>query len=406
MSAELPLSWVSRIVASIAICVVLKIVHKDYDNRQEYMKQANNIRLPKDMIIWSSTTYASILITLLIFLLRKINPICTYIYFLYPPSVMWPLISLSFFQIARLRFCFSQSSVHNQFGYKQWVFYVLYTAGLAIFVIGIALSRVKLQIVELPHKSGCTWDPTPFLLSGVTFITLVYVIWDWSVLALYIAKIVQFKRKTQTKLRKETTTEIEIVHTDRTSTVRARSGTELVTRSMSVEQIEQSNENMHTVFQRIDDILNKMLMLTLFVEASFVIGALYSVLTGRLLEEVSPALINNNLVLTFQLIVVAYMLFLMMEHNQNEYYAFLKALRMVNFCCCCCFRSLAEHLDEQHIVLEIDVKTCTTSRTGPATPQPEKSAMTEDTVTKVEVEKSPTVHYRDPSLSDQSSLRL
>ena len=173
--------------------------------------------------------------------------------------------------------------------------------------------------------------------------------------------------------------------------------------SSKSEEIEREKGNINKIFDRIDGILKKMLMLTLFVEFSFFIGAVYTQATSRLLEQVFPALLNNNVIWPMQFVFIGFVMYLMLEHNVQQYYIFLRWMDELKlFCCCWCFRSLLDGLKDQQIMLHILERNDKGNHVvDPESPR-EMSEMTVQTKTIHTVPKSPTVRYEDPSVSIES----
>ena len=89
---------------------------------------------------------------------------------------------------------------------------------------------------------------------------------------------------------------------------------------------------MDIIFHRIDGILKKILMLTMFVEVSFIIHMIYASLIRPLLEDIFPALLNNNLVFPFQLILVAYIVYLMLYVGSMLYAVCFTMLFNFSYC--------------------------------------------------------------------------
>eukprot|EP01084_Bolivina_argentea_P114884 204434_1 len=114
-------------------------------------------------------------------------------------------VFLTFYQIGRLQYCFpSQDSNQAQStkykGYGKCTLYTLYANGI---IFGLSASTLmfivtKTSPIHHPFASntyfGCTYDKFdamwPLLLS---ILGLWYYVWDWSVIVLYIRKILQLK---------------------------------------------------------------------------------------------------------------------------------------------------------------------------------------------------------------------
>ena len=90
MSVEEIHAWNARITGSIAFIVVLRTIYHDYNNRKKWKSDPNNLPIQTNMKFYYISTFIAVLITIIVFILRKINPICKYTYGFVAPSVLWP----------------------------------------------------------------------------------------------------------------------------------------------------------------------------------------------------------------------------------------------------------------------------------------------------------------------------
>eukprot|EP01084_Bolivina_argentea_P177212 306495_1 len=249
------------------------------------------------MDIWAKTFMMVSIIATLLCLASNIRYIC----FVAAPTatIAWMLLKylLTLYQISRLQMCFSSQQVHSKkYGYSKCCFVVLYIVPI-LLLSQLALLHTfgnsEVHYDEIYEVCIVTADKNG---ASISFLfTLLYLIWDWTVLWLYIYKIVQFHRKTTTK---ETNNN-------------------------------NNNNNNDVIFKRIHFILKKITILTILYEA---IGIPLIVTVFTLIANNTLGLVLIDITWCLDIMMSSFLMYLMLEHNDQTYLRFIK---FVCFCCPC-----------------------------------------------------------------------
>ena len=201
-------------------------------------------------------------------------------------ATFWGFINifLTFYQISRLKYCFSTKN-SSKYGYSNALFLILNTYGILIILVSLFAHFAPKYRVRDATSNGPICNPVytkyfePF--AGIAW--ALFLCWDWFVLLLYIIKIVQFQRMRQ---------KIDIVH------------------------------------KKVFFILQKILLLTIIYEitGAFVVS-IHSVFNTVSILRAFGSSLN---VITSSMII-----FLMIEHNNDYYIGIIKKLNSFYLCCCC-----------------------------------------------------------------------
>eukprot|EP01084_Bolivina_argentea_P199036 340639_1 len=101
---------------------------------------------------------------------------------------------LTYYQIARLKYCFS-AKYCEKYGYSDRLFKILYIWGTIAILFGFIIDFI-IYAEEDKGNLGCIYSATKWYVPLVYFVySPLFYIWDWTVLVLYIIKMVQFTRK-------------------------------------------------------------------------------------------------------------------------------------------------------------------------------------------------------------------
>ena len=194
-------------------------------------------------------------------------------------------IFLTFYQIARLKYCFSRKD-SQKYGYSNLLFRILTICGIIILAFGMCLLFIPqyrvYHVASYPPFCIISRTENYNLWLFPIYVPLFY-LWDWFILALYIIKLVQFQR------------------------IRAKSD---------------------IVIKKVFFILLKILLLTIICEIT---GAF--VLTIQYLRKESN--IITTLILVPELIISSIIIFLMIEHNHGHYIKIIKTFNSSHLCFCC-----------------------------------------------------------------------
>eukprot|EP01084_Bolivina_argentea_P137213 241661_1 len=231
-------------------------------------------------------------------------------------------IFMGFFQLSRLYYCFSSSNVHSTKGYSKSVFIFMYAIG-ALIMCTLLLASWFYQRIEY-----CTIDDefnyieisthmrdfTNIIVDVFVGCVFTYMLWDFTTLSLYIFKLISFSRfKKDIK-----------------------------------------------VYQRIKGILMKIIILTMVYEIAVIFlsfDALIEVLSRSEVVEVDSVFV---LVLFEGLVstTMSYSIFIMQQHNTDEYKQFLYVIHYIKmdliFCCCKSHVTYELGLDEEPMSTHIN----------------------------------------------------
>lgn len=275
-------TWFTRIALSITFIVVSLLTKREY-SKSRCELQEENTGTGNDYSKWLHRFTISTMILCgllpLFGVFNKIPIICGYTYSV--PTLLWGLAptSLTFYQITRLQYVFSKTQVHSNFGYSKCVFIILYIYG--IFVIMLSIISVWFSQTFVSNgEYGCSVNSTNLATKLLGIYAICYIIWDFTVLLMYLLKFCQSRKRWM------------------------------------------NNKN-GTVWQRINFILTKILILTLFYEFKYMS-------TIVVIQFTSSTIVNTILMMTDS-IIISLSIYLMREHNNNEY---KRLVKIYNTICC------------------------------------------------------------------------
>ena len=281
-----------------------------------------------------------ILITLVpaILFLTQFYVLCKWITILCNFLWITARITITFYQIARLQYCFSAQQIHShKYGYSKRWFIFLYVVGAIFWLFYVIYSFLKIFVSKYYYDPD-TWTPCTsdrlnanFWFYGV----LCYYLWDWTVFGCYIVKICQFYRKND---------DIEVA-----------------------------------IWMRIKFVVYKISFLTLIIEVS---AAVVMVLWNEIWYY-KMHWILRSVVMSFNIsdyFISMYMVFLMIDNNNAEYIQFVKKLNKIGmFCCCKSFVDVAMTMDGEENDEEQEVRKMTMD-TRTIDPMPEPIAVRTRTI--------------------------
>ena len=246
---------------------------------------------------------------------------CKYFFTLHVASHYVSRISLTYYQIVRLQYCFSSSQVHStKYGYSKWIFIGLYIWGI-IVTISILIMSIPILVPSAIGEYGCIIDASfsnsDFTLRNVV-IFIDYAVWDLCVLMLYIYKVFQIYTNTNF-----------------------------------------SDDN---IYKKIKYILYKITILTLIYEifgTSFLVSLIFFQDKHSTQFYIMYPIIYAFIVI--EILLTAGVLYLMIEHNDQQYQ---KLMRM-----CCGYRGwMIDQDDEQQNMVTNNINPDETVDTGTVNP--------------------------------------
>ena len=291
---------------AIAVLVVIpccRLIYNEYCKRKEEASTsvANDYQLWLDR--WSMLAMILLLFSFPMRPLDEIFILCKYCQVISDAIWLGSKVTITFYQIARLQYCFAQDQVHSKYGYSKIWFLLLYLIGILFSFILIIEAIRFLFFREYHHDPnfGCVGEESWIgkLLYSVSFGC--YAIWDWTVFICYIFKICQFYNKKQ--------------------------------------NVEES------ISMRIKFVVYKIAFLTLILELmSAITLSIYNTIFSMTIYWIFRLVLHT--ILTLENLVSVYMVYLMIDHNNEEYIKFVKMLdRMGMFFCCRSFVDISLSMD-------------------------------------------------------------
>ena len=242
---------------------------------------------------------------------------CMIQYTLSPIARQTQFIFMGFYQLSRLHYCFSKTSSHHQNGYPKWLFIVMVSVGIILLILWsilLSLGHPLPSTCGFQGDSSFEWEykDSSILFAGnlevqkVQFyhwyysIVAITLAWDITTLSLYCYKIKTF-----------------------------RSNTTL---------------SQDAVWRKIIFVLQRIIIINLFYQISILtlkgfggtlrhIPALYMWLLYTMKIPI------HNVIVASLTVLYSISMYLMLEHNTDEYLRFLRCLKKsylkyVSFCCC------------------------------------------------------------------------
>eukprot|EP01084_Bolivina_argentea_P278409 475608_1 len=212
---------------------------------------------------------------------------------------------IGLYQLSRLHYCFSQTQVYSNKGYPNWLFTIMYTVGTLwlincwifpyVFAPWKLMCGINSKFQYFPKKSLLTENSLASIWTNIS--SLCYFIWDCITLLLYIVKVYTFRNKYKS------------------------------------EQIQ--------VYKRIMCILSRIVILTLGYEIPLIWCTIAEIIRKMTINEDTLVFMRIVRASSYLLssVIASYSIFLMQQHNSEEYKQFLKVVHFVKcdvVCCCCC----------------------------------------------------------------------
>ncbi len=292
-----PVAWILRTVLGfIPLIINAFILYKEWMVRKSDKTEFIN----KYLKIYSISSIICSVIHALFAALYSFNVFCYFGLQLTVQSFALQMVFMGLYQLERLRYCFSNSQVHSNKGYPNYIFFIMYIIAIlwSLYIV------VYVWLTTTPYHCGINnkyqlvveYSSMFSLYPFMTAIgTIVYILWDLTTLFLYILKVLSFKRyKTENK----------------------------------------------NIYNRIMSILNRILILTITYEIvgigliiSFVmrsIGNIHQSSVNTVSSTTSGLCASSSLNIS---------MYLMQEHNKYQYKQYLFTIykfRLHYICCCCC----------------------------------------------------------------------
>ena len=312
-------AWIFRVlVGIIGIAITGKLLHNEIKKRRlptTYFS-SQYLRITSAVCFWCGPISSALLV------FSVIPGFCMMRFIGSTVTVYTQILFLSFYQLSRLHYCFSNQQLHAKKGYPLWVFVVMVIIGIIVYISGLML---LIFVDTLPSKCGYTndvsffyryraralmfdgdsWEDqwmTKIYYSSNFLLSLAVHIWDLVILLLYLYKIWQ------------------------------------------IGKVHKSKEN--RVWYNVLFILHRIVIITVFYTiCSLLVSMLYTILEfiqlsqNGVIESILIELRSSGMI-TAHNFLYFFAILLMMDHNINIYIVFLHILhrfRLKYFCFCCCY---------------------------------------------------------------------
>ena len=284
-------------------------------------KQPDSIFASKYLSVFSRLCIAMGPITTLIATVSFVPGMCLISGHLRGPSLFMQIVAMECYQLSRLYYCFSRDQVHSDKGYPKWIFCAL------LFVLTMWFSvSVAIRLTEVTTECGIHGDGNAVMEGLLLFAVpswvwmipnTLFCIFEFTTVSLYWFKVLAMRS--------------------------------LICR----------NETNCAVFDRIQSVLHRVLILTYFYVA---VNGMMVMVSYAATIVVDAGLIPLNISwiwpYSINSVAISYSMFLMQDHNISEYIAFLRFIKRYKCgLCFCCFqfmvneqyRMLVENVDERKI---------------------------------------------------------
>lgn len=192
-------TWISRICLPVASLLMIYWIKRELNQRNQIQSKSETPSIKTSSgnhQMWlnrfSIGTMILCLLTLLFCFFHTVPYLCEYTDPL--QQIFWVLsqYSLTFYQITRLSYCFSSEQVHSdKYGYSKHVFIILHCFGILLTIYTIVMQYLIWNTISVP-EFGCALNQNTELFNQLVPILLLwYLIWDITVLVLYLIKICQ-----------------------------------------------------------------------------------------------------------------------------------------------------------------------------------------------------------------------
>ena len=350
-----PSLWIPRCIISILVIIIT-----GYILSSEIKQRQNNEQTTSFTTGWlkwfSLACITSSFLQYLSALMGFIPGLCTFNELFLNIFLVSVYISMGYYQLSRLYYCFSNESIHSKRGYPKWIFVFMFVFG-AIFGLGYLVFWFSFDEANI-FRSKCEYhngqfhsyfiQPFPTYQGAdyyATFCVLVVAIWDFLTLLLYIVKIKQFTKH----------------NNNRSSSISSP----------------RSKEIDDDIQKKIKLILYKIATLTIFYQFIIVLCIILLFLfAGIVAYESMFYQFLSTFLIAIASLSYTISIYLMMDHNKEKYFKFLNVILCIKLhWICCCFKNMVveqkDNMDEnvQNIASGMEVTKTASSELSVPVPQ-------------------------------------
>ena len=240
--------------------------------------------------LWASSITIFGLLCCIILIAEQIPFICHFNGKIAAGFLSSQIVCMGYYQLSRLYHCFAKTKVYHNSGYPTLLFIIMYTFGFIAFlctnIIIWITNATSYGSIFTPCGFSREFQPDP--ISSITIGASFY-LWDFTILALYFAKIISLKN--------------------------------------SIENAEDET------YRRIMFILKRIIILTALYELVIIGSTTLQVIFNRVEMSDFMFIIFWIMPYCMESVVFSICVILMQDHNTDYYVKFLKC---VQFICCCC----------------------------------------------------------------------
>lgn len=252
--------------------------------------------------------------------------LCVIASFLRAPGVCFQIVVMECYQLSRLYYCFSRDQVHSDKGYPKWVFVVLFKVLILWFCSAVSMNYSVFN-TECRITTDGTARSEGLVLFPLPFWALMIPICLYSALEITTMSLFWYK----------------------------------------VHSINSLQRCQHSIRDRIQSILHRVLILTYFYVA---VNGLMLMLLYIATFAVEEGLISINpfwmWLDSLNSLSISLSMFMMQDHNTSEYIIFLQFIKRYKCTLCfCCFgpmvdeqyRMLIDNADDRKVMKMVDAPT-------------------------------------------------
>ena len=297
------------------ICTSIFCQERQKRQQQDHLTVSKYLSIPSYLCIVLGA------ITTFFHILSYIPVLCIIRDILVTPIVTLQISTMECYQLTRLYYCFSRTQVHSNNGYPNWVFVVLFSLTVIWYPIAVIWDYrfvgLECQIASdgttvIQYREPFGYDSAAGSWMYVLLVCRAILYWviEWTTAALYWYKIHSLQRH--------------------------------------------RNEKDRAVYDRIQSILHRVLILTYFY---LFIDTMMITLDWSASFAATTGFTNNNPFETWPYSIISlslsYSMFLMQDYNISEYVAFLRFVR--RYKCIWCFSCFGSMVNEQYRMLVVNL---------------------------------------------------
>ena len=194
-------SWpIFCVIGFIAMTIHIVMSYKEFKKRTS--PQTNVLFISKWLKRFSTVCFLCGILSGFLAMIQLLPGICYIGWHIKQIIIHTQGVSMGFFQLSRLYYCFSQSTSYSDLGYSNKLFIIMY--GIGIFIL-ISSQTVWLRVnlfCGIDQHYRYAFHIADYIMPNLLFHAfnfVIYIIWDWITLGLYIHKFAQCMKWNKTK---------------------------------------------------------------------------------------------------------------------------------------------------------------------------------------------------------------